>query len=92
MAKTKYHIKKHHNNAVYVLDDEGNVVYTSTRHSLVQPDSHPYLSGFLKIADMGSSYDRLLKRVHKSPTKSIQDYWDNIGSYTMNVIADHNNG
>lgn len=88
MAIKKYHIKKD-NGLTMVQDSEGRVVYSSTRHSIVRVDKHPYLAGFSKLADFGSSYHKLLKNVQRSPSHSIRKYWENVGTYTLNVMADN---
>jgi hypothetical protein len=43
-----------------------------------------------KLVDFGSSYRDLLKEVQRSPSQSIRNYWENVGTYTLDIIADNN--
>jgi hypothetical protein len=86
MAIKKYHIKKE-GRLVTVKDRDGKTVYSSTRHTVVRADRHPYISGFSKLVDFGNSYSGLLKKVQKSPSRSIRSYWENVGTYTLDVMA-----
>ena len=89
MAIKKYHIKKE-GRLVTVKDRNGSTVYSSTRHSVVRADKHPCVSGFSKLVDFGNSYSGLLKKVQQSPSQSIRRYWENVGTYTLDVMADNN--
>ena len=89
MTVKKYHIKKD-DGLIMVKDSDGSTVYSSTRHSIVKVDKHPYLAGFSKLVDFGSSYRELLKEVQRSPSQSIRKYWENVGTYTLDIIADNN--
>jgi hypothetical protein len=89
MALKNYHIRKE-KDMIQVMDDDNYVVYSSTRHSVVQKDRHPYISGFSKLVDFGNSYSGLLKKVQKAPSLSIRSYWENVGTYTLDVMADNN--
>jgi hypothetical protein len=89
MALKNYHIRKERD-MIRVTDDDNRVVYSSTRHSVVQMDKHPYITGCSRLFDFGNSYRELLDRVQRSPSQSIQKYWENVGTYTLNVLADNN--
>ena len=89
MALKNYHIRKE-KDMIQVMDDDNHVVYSSTRHSVVQKDRHPYISGFSKLVDFGNSYSGLLKKVQKAPSQSIRSYWENVGTYTLDVMVDNN--
>ncbi len=88
MAMKNYHIRKD-DDVNRVMDNDNRVVYSSVRHSAVRVDKHPYLSGFSKLIDFGSSYQELLKDIHRSPSQSIRNYWENVGKYTLDVMADN---
>jgi hypothetical protein len=89
MALKNYHIRKE-KDMIQVMDDDNHVVYSSTRHSVVQKDRHPYITGLSKLIDFSSSYRELLDRVQKSPSQSIRKYWENVGTYTLDVMTDNN--
>ncbi|MCH3993383.1 MAG: hypothetical protein LKH27_08455 [Prevotella sp.] len=89
MALKNYRIKKE-GRLVTVTDHNGSTVYSSTRHSVVRADRHPYISGFSKLVDFGNSYSGLLKKVQKAPSQSIRSYWENVGTYTLDVMVDNN--
>lgn len=88
MTVKKYHIEKD-DDLIMVKNNKGRVVYYSNRHSVVRVDKHPYLAGFSKLVDFGSSYRELLKNVQRSPSQSIRKYWENVGTYTLDVMADN---
>ena len=88
MIAQKYHIKKD-DDLIMVKNNEGRVVYSSNRNSVVRVDKHPYLAGFSKLVDFGSSYREFLKNVQRSPSQSIRKYCENVGTYTLDVMADN---
>lgn len=72
-----------------IMDDKENILYRAHRHYVTNPDKHPYISGFSKIADWYDSYNELLRIVRKSPTTAIRNYWDNVGSYVLDAVKEY---
>lgn len=84
---TKFHIKKQ-GNSISIIDEDGNILYTSARHSVAKKEKHPYLSGFSKIVDFGDSYSDLLNMVRSDTVSNrIRSYWENTGNYVLDVLT-----
>lgn len=87
MTKNKIQIKRE-GKLITVLDEKGHVLCSSTRHSVVRKDKHPYMTGFSKIADLGNSYSEMLTLLRLNNTSNrIRDYWENVGNYALNIMT-----
>ena len=83
MTKKRFQIKRE-GKLITILDGDGHTLYSSARHSIVKKDSHPYLTGFSKIADLGDSYSEILALLQMSNTSNrIRNYWNNVGNYAL---------
>lgn len=87
MTKNKIQIKRE-GKLITVLDEKGHVLCSSTRHSVVRKDEHPYMTGFSKIADLGNNYSEMLTLLRLNNTSNrIRDYWENVGNYALNIMT-----
>ncbi|WP_196801133.1 hypothetical protein [Prevotella sp. AGR2160] len=85
MVQKKYYIRRK-SNYVFVVDNDGNVVYSSEHHSPVITDKHPFISGFTKLFGDRSMERKLRRRISLSPSARLNGYWENVGNYLVNSL------